>query len=291
MKKRNYFWFVLALIPIILFIIFAIQYINNSKANWLDLSIGCATSFASIFLGVMVYIQSEKHKADTNKLTEQQQRQEDIYKMEEGKYREQDVLIRTCPAIYFEKIDYVSKPSSDLPINFTTSNLLKINFETSKIGAKQLKSIIYYNDFNEYVLFKFVFTTPEYRGLNKIVIHQATIETDYFENIPRLKYSFFNYSNFNDETNISYLGDNKYMVNTYFVFPKSENISDLFYAKLYDRDKFSLCIDYAAYNYFGVVMSGSLKVVIKTVYDKQGRHIIGYEDVYYTLNKPFIVKQ
>ena len=61
MKKRNYFWFVLALIPIILFIIFAIQYINNSKANWLDLSIGCATSFASIFLGVMVYILSLIH--------------------------------------------------------------------------------------------------------------------------------------------------------------------------------------------------------------------------------------
>ena len=89
----------------------------------------CKRLLRSIFLGVMVYIQSEKHKADTNKLTEQQQRQEDIYKMEEGKYREQDVLIRTCPAIYFEKIDYVSKPSSDLPINFTTSNLLKINFE------------------------------------------------------------------------------------------------------------------------------------------------------------------
>ena len=248
MNKKKYLWFLLLLIPLTVFIVFMSLFLTNTlSSHWLDLSLGTSSAAATIILGVMVYVQAEKNKESDKEL------------------KDQDLLIRTTPYISFEGIEFASREDNaiwagddDLP------DCMKFDSKNSNLPEN------YYvdkgNGIEQYILFRFIFNCDYTRGLNGLIFKSINVYPNYDEQYRTRAYCEYSFSNKTTKqtSNISYIGDNRYQVCKYFVFPSEflrSSLAVTFTNDITDINKGETFynIEYEAYSIHKTKISGVLK--------------------------------
>ena len=166
MKKRVYLWFLLLLIPIAIFICFMIRFILcPNTAEWLELSLSTAGTIATIVLGVMVYIQSERHKASTDKYVEEQDKQALLYREEEQKRRDQDLLIKANPSVFIKGISHFAL--------YNGSSILGANDYVNRLTDEPIDSK--FTTFSCNLSFDIIFNVPTGNVVDRITVKQAKL--------------------------------------------------------------------------------------------------------------------
>ena len=90
---------IMAMPLIVLFGLPAFFKYNLSQSEWITLVTSCLGTFATIFLGYMVFFQTENHK-------NRQEEDNALYQEQAEKNRRLDLMIRANPSANFEKIEY-----------------------------------------------------------------------------------------------------------------------------------------------------------------------------------------
>ena len=259
MNKKYYLWFLLLVFPLSAFVVFLVLFLMNpDSANWLDLSLTTSTSVSTIILGIMVYIQSEKHKISDNE-------KNTIFQKEEKAYRDLDLIIRTSPYITFVGIEY-AETSHKISYGISPVSPDCLIYTDSKFSIKNLGTESFMENYNKGVFFRFIFNCQEERGLNNITFTSVNIYPRYPDDVKQRVECIYNFQNHCKEnnSNISYLGKNKYQVCKYFMFP-TNSFGKSIIAKQFENDLifenkqvfFNIC--YNATNIYGVEITGELK--------------------------------
>ena len=260
MNKKYYRWFLLLILPVSIFITFGIFFLSNpDRAEWLELSLSTSTSIATTILGIMVYIQSEKHKASN-------EQNNIIFQKEEQAYRESDLIIRTAPYIAFREIEFAeSSEHTSYGIDpYSPDCLICVDSQTQ---MKEISTKEFVESYCRGVFFRFIFYCQEERGLNNIIFKSVNIYPKYRGDNQRTECTYY-FENLCTQhiSNISYLGQNVYQVCKYFMFP-SDDLSQSILAKRFEYDLisdgqqvfFNIC--YEATNIYGIKTTGELKFI------------------------------
>ena len=260
MKKRHYFWFLLLIIPMVIFDVFAGVFLKKPcKAEWLELSLSTSLAVATIILGVMVYIQAEKHKASA---------EED---------RQQDLIIKTSPYVVFKKIEYANIAKDIISVSETSVDTLRYFGEKEN---NELSEEEFAEKYNYGLFFRFIFSCPIDKGLNNIIFNEVCVYPQYPDGEC---YRFLNKKGKLNTGNISLLEDSQYQVGKYFMFPNDENSFSCSLAKKFQNDligvdkKIFFNIKYMATNIYGIKVSGELKFFI-TASLSYGKEKIVFEE-------------
>lgn len=108
-KKNNTILSIVLASPLIIGIIVAgIFRFDLTKGEWITLVTSCVSTFAAIFLGFMVFFQNENHKNRSEEMAKEHEKQEQLYRDEEQKNRDQDLIIKANPSVYFNKIESIN---------------------------------------------------------------------------------------------------------------------------------------------------------------------------------------
>lgn len=259
MNKKYYLWFLLLVFPLSVFIVFSVLLLMNpDSANWLDLSLTTSTSIATIILGIMVYIQSEKHKISDNEKNA-------VFQKEEKACRDLDLIIRTSPYITFLGIEY-AKASNNISYGISPVSPDCLIYVDNKFPIKDLDTESFIETYNKGVFFRFIFNCQEERGLNNVTFTSVNIYPRYPDDVKQRVERIYNFQNYCKESisNISYLGENKYQVCKYFMFP-TNSFGESVLAKQFENDlifenkQVFFNIRYSATNIYGVAITGELK--------------------------------
>ena len=248
MKKRKYLWFLLLIIPISIFIVFMCLFCKDgNNAKWLELSLSTSGTIATIILGVMVYIQSERHKACAD---------ED---------RKQDLLIKTAPYLAFSEIEYAQSAKNHTVVITELSPDCVRYIDDEECNEAEEEFIRKYNHGQ---LFRFIFHCPAEKGLNNIVFREVSVYPQYPDDENgrvEKQYHFLNKKGKTDYVNLSFLGNNRYQVCKYFMFPNDKDSYFCSLAQQFENDLLNegkqifFNINYIATNIYGVKISGELK--------------------------------
>lgn len=172
MSRKCYLWFLLLLLPISIFIVFACLFATcKCNAKWLELSLSTAGTIATIILGVMVYIQAEQHKHTADENREHDSRMADANREHDRRVaaenREQDLLLKANPHASFDRIDC---------LNYTSSHML-----ISKEGVyNRLCNIDFdgYHNFKEHVYMDMKFCVPSKNVVESVYIKEVELRAD-----------------------------------------------------------------------------------------------------------------
>lgn len=259
MHKKHYLWFLLLLLPVSVFVVFTIYFLQHpNNTGWLDLSLSTSVSISTIILGVMVYIQSEKHRFSD-------ERKNAIFQQEEQERRDLDLIIRTAPYISFSNIE---QAESSIGIIYSISQTSPdcLVYVDSNTDAKSLPADAFTSFYNRGVFFRFIFVCQEERGLNNIVFTSVNIYPRYPNNIRQSAEHVYSFTSSCSEShsNISYLGNDKYQVCKYFMFPTdcmgNSDLARQFEDDLTFRNENAFFnIHYRATNIYDVEINGELK--------------------------------
>ena len=203
MKKTKYLWFLLLLIPITVFVVFMIIFINCPKnAKWLELSLSTVGTSATIILGIMVYIQSERHK-ETADLD-----------------RKQDLLIQTTPYISFCKIEFAElSDNNSVLLSEQSSDCLRY-CKTPGERKRQYTEEEFWEKYSSGNLFRFIFNCKQDKGLKNIIFRDLTVYPEHINGVSEKSYSFINKTaklTDDDCYQISYIGNDNYQICKYFM--------------------------------------------------------------------------
>ena len=109
MKKKD-LWVLSTILAIPLIVGFILALIFNfrlEKSEWITLVTSCVSTFAAIFLGFMVFFQNENHKKRSEDMAKEREKQEQLYRDEEQKNRDQDLIVKANPSVYFNKVESI----------------------------------------------------------------------------------------------------------------------------------------------------------------------------------------
>ncbi len=191
MNKRN-IWIlsIILAIPLILIVVIPIFFdFNLNKEEWIILITSCVSTFATIFLGYMVFFQAENHKS-------RQEEDNKLYQSQAEKNRQQDLMLRANPHAVFNKIKAInySQASMTLGKDNTYNRLTNIDFEN-------------FHTFGEHVYMDLNFFVPQNNVLERVFIKSVQLNCykgefagGNFEEIG--EYSLNNYSTPENVTNI-----------------------------------------------------------------------------------------
>ncbi len=277
--KKAYFLFLLLLIPLIVFTLFAIICgISFSQEDWLTLSLSTASSAATIFLGVMVYIQAERHKETADKLAkdnkrilEENQSQTRLYQEEEKEYRKQDLIIRTAPNIILKKLDPIITSVDNVCITENSSACLRY-YMTYNESIKEYSDKEFTARFTNGVYLTFVFNCSETASLKDVCFTSININTqpNKEKTIFEKDYVFINNKARGESGELSLIAKDTYSVGKFLMFPspsisnsqeKEKFISDI----CKDKDTIFISLNYIAVNIHGIYTSGTLKFFVHVV--------------------------
>jgi len=191
MKKKDIriLTIILAMPLIVGLVVAGVFQFGLEKSEWITLITSCISTFAAIFLGYMVFFQNENHK-------KRQEEKDALYKEEERKNRQQDLMLRANPHAVFNKIDCIryAPGSMSLSKDHNYNRLTNIDFEE-------------YHSFEEHVYMDLHFTVPANNVVERIYINSVILtcyhgdfRDDDFKEIA--KFLLKNHSPNTDSTNI-----------------------------------------------------------------------------------------
>ncbi len=157
MKKRDILILsVILAIPLIAGVIIAGVYkFDLGKSDWITLVTSCISTFAAIFLGYMVFFQTENHK-------KRSEEDNQLYQEQAEKNRQQDLMLRANPYAVFNKIDCIRYSQGVISI--------------SKEEPYNRLTNIDYKDFH-------VFEEHVYMDLNFIVLPNNVLERVFINSV------------------------------------------------------------------------------------------------------------
>lgn len=112
MKKKD-IWIlsILLAIPLIAgIVLLSVFKFELEKGEWITLVTSCISTFAAIFLGYMVFFQTENHK-------KRQEEDNALYQEQAEKNRRIDLMIRLNPLANFKKIEYFAFTPRPIVLN------------------------------------------------------------------------------------------------------------------------------------------------------------------------------
>ena len=184
MKKKDFLILttIMAIPLIVLFGLPAFFKYKLAQSEWITLITSCIATFATIFLGYMVFFQTENHK-------NRQEEDNVLYQEQAEKNRQQELLIKANPVAYLKGLKRVDFST----VGCTTS----LQGARNDLTDEEPKTEI--SHFKNYFSFDIVFDNSFGKMLDFITIKDATLCCDYGnfaeENYKRnFKYEFTNYS-------------------------------------------------------------------------------------------------
>lgn len=287
MKKKD-LWILSTFLAIPLIVGFILALIFNfrlEKSEWITLVTSCVSTFAAIYLGYMVFFQAENHKKRQEETEKEHEKREQLFRDEQRKNREQDLKIKTTPFISFERIEFAETSSNGtIAITENSSSCLKY-CEDIKDYNKPLSDDDFLSKYHRGIFFRFIFCCPQKKGLQNILFKEVVVYPDYPDNIRQSvekRYLFTNKKAKIDDKNgyeISYIGDDKYQICKYFMFPTDDFLQSEV-AKNFESDltmlnsKIFFNIQYEAINIYGVKINGELKFYTTAYVDKTKSKIL-----------------
>lgn len=250
MKKKDIriLTIILAMPLIVGLVVAGVFQFGLEKSEWITLITSCISTFAAIFLGYMVFFQNEKHKISAD---------ED---------RKQDLLIQTTPYLVFDQIEY-GKSAKNSTVAISEFSPVCVRYIEDE-GCYEISHEEFLCKYNHGTFFRFIFSCPADKGLNTIIFNEVSVYPNYhaYENgQSSTKYCFLNTKADVSRGNISLLGNNRYQVCKYFMFPKDKDSYDCSLAAQFENDllkesgEIFFNIKYTAINIYGVKVLGELK--------------------------------
>ena len=285
MKKKNILILsiILSIHLIVGVVIAGIFNFRLEKSEWITLITSLISTFAVVYLGYMVFFQTENHRKRQEEAEKEHEKQERIYYEEQRKNREQDLIIRTAPYVSFERIEF-AETSNTIAIAEDSSACLKY-YENSKDRDKTLSDDEFSEKYQYGNLFRFIFCCPQDKGLQNILFKEVSVYPEYPDTIRKTvekRYFFANKkAKINDKTGyeISYIGNDKYQICKYFMFPVDDflhsDIAEKFESELLTpNSRIFFNIQYETINIYNVKIDGELKFFTTASADGANSNII-----------------
>lgn len=291
---KNFFTWFMAFPSIVCIILLGCyRFQLAGQAEWITLITAWISSTATIMLGVIVFYQTENHK-------KRQEEDNALYQEQAEKNRQQDLMIKTAPYLAFGEIEYAqSAKNHTVAITELSPDCVRYVSNEERNEPDETDFICKYNHGQ---LFRFIFHCPAEKGLNNIVFREVSVYPQYPDDEKGRvdkQYRFLNKKGKTDYVNLSFLGNNRYQVCKYFMFPNDKDSYFCSLTQQFENDllnegkKIFFNINYIATNIYGVKISGELKFFTTALLSPEKDRIIFTEPTNLSnwLDNPEMIKK
>lgn len=264
-KKHNRGFVAILAAPLVVGIVLAgIFKFDLEKDEWIALVTSCLSIFSATIIGLLVYFQSENHRKRDEEQTK-------LFREEEIKNRDQDLIIRTAPYISLKKIDFAEPYLNNKSMTMCADSIDCVKYLKNKKDLDNISDAEFMETCSHGLFFRFEFLCEQARGLNSIVFRRVAVYPQYPENevkMPEKAYEFTNYQAKHQCVNISFVGEDTYQINKFFTIPNDENnfkgtlATDFFNDLIATGSQHFFNIEYEARNIYGVQIKGELKFFV-----------------------------